>query len=61
MSGIEVDYINRLAQKMMALREEKSRLASQKATTRAKAMAEFCRVLDAYGVPWEVFQWERLT
>ena len=41
-------------------KREESRLASQKATTRAKAIAEFCKVLDAYGVPWEVFQWEHL-
>ena len=39
---------------------EESRLASQKATTRARAIAEFFKVLDAYGVPWEVFQWEHL-
>ena len=29
-------------------------------TERAKAIAEFCKVLDAYHVPWEVFQWEHL-
>ena len=50
--------------KRVAMEEEereRSRLASQKAMTRAKAIAEFCKVLDAYNVPWEVFQWERLT
>ena len=50
--------------KRAAIEEEKreeSRLASQKATIRAKAIAEFCKVLDAYSVPWEVFQWEHLV
>ena len=49
--------------KRVAIEEEKqeqSRLASQKATARAKAIAEFCKVLDAHSVPWEVFRWEHL-
>jgi hypothetical protein len=49
--------------KRVAIEEEKreeSRLASQKATRRAKAIAQLCKVLDAYNVPWEVFQWDHL-
>ena len=49
--------------KRVAIEEEQreaSRLVSQKATRRAKAIAELCKILDAYGVPWEVFQWEHL-
>eukprot|EP00966_Prymnesium_polylepis_P165607 3828298-Prymnesium_polylepis.1 len=53
-----------MEEKMRAAMEEKMRVMevarSQKAQTQAKVNAEVCKVLDAYGVPWEVFQWEHL-